>query len=212
SYLSNRVLNNHIENRLTDKELVAKTLGGDKRAFGLIIRYTEALVSQIVFRLVDHPEDRKDIAQEVYLKTYKKLSGFRFESKLSTWIARIAYHTCINHLERKKPVLLSHFNEGEEEENDQTDNLFFGGNTESTLNDTISVIHKKELQAILWSEIARLDPVQKMLITLFHQEELSYDEIANITQMPIGTIKNYLFRARRSLRDRLMIKYKTGDL
>ncbi len=206
------MLNNHIENRSTDKELVAKTLGGDTRSFGLIIKHTEALVSQIVFRLVDHPEDRKDIAQEIYLKTFKKLSGFRFESKLSTWIARIAYHTCINHLERKKPVLLSHFHESEEEENDQTENIFFTGNAESFHNDTISVIHKKELLGILWSEIARLEPVQKMLITLFHQEELSYDEIADITQMPIGTIKNYLFRARRALRDRLMIKYKSGDL
>ena len=206
------MLNNHIENKPTDKELVAKTLGGDARSFGLIIKYTEALVSQIVFRLVDLPEDRKDIAQEIYLKTFKKLSGFRFESKLSTWIARIAYHTCINHLERKKPVLLSHFHETSEEDEDHAENLFFSGDAGSLHNDTVSVLHKKDLQSILWSEIARLEPVQKTLITLFHQEELSYDEIAVITQMPIGTIKNYLFRARRVLRDRLMTKYKTGDL
>lgn len=206
------MLNNHIENKPTDKDLVAKTLGGDARAFGLIIKYTEALVSQIVFRLVDLPEDRKDIAQEIYLKTFKKLSGFRFESKLSTWIARIAYHTCINHLERKKTVLLSHFHETSEEDDDHAENLFFSGNSESFHNDTVSVLHKKEVQAILLSEIARLEPVQKTLITLFHHEELSYDEIAVITQMPIGTIKNYLFRARRVLRDRLITKYKTGDL
>jgi RNA polymerase sigma factor (sigma-70 family) len=206
------VLNNHIENKPTDKELVAKTLDGDSKAFGLIIKYTEGLVSQIVFRLVDHPEDRKDIAQEIYLKTFKKLSGFRFESKLSTWIARIAYHTCVNHLERKKPILFSHFHESVDENDEHAENLFFSGNVESLYGDTVSVIHKKELQAILWSEIARLEPVQKTLITLFHQEELSYDEISVITQMPIGTIKNYLFRARRALRERLMTKYKTGDL
>jgi RNA polymerase sigma-70 factor, ECF subfamily len=205
------VLSNHHENKLTDKELVARTLSGDSQSFAIIIRNTEALVAQIVFRMVDHAEDRKDIAQDIYLKAYRKIGGFRFESKLSTWIARIAYHTCINHLERKKPLLFpgsiasSETGMDEQAAYSEISGRGYG-------NDTLAVVSKKELQSILWTEIAKLDPQQKTLITLFHQEELTYDEISEITGMPIGTVKNYLFRARRALKDILLQKFKKEDL
>jgi RNA polymerase sigma-70 factor (ECF subfamily) len=205
------VLNNHLENKPTDKELVARTLGGDSKAFAIIIKNTEALVAQIVFRMVDHAEDRKDIAQDIYLKAYRKISGFRFESKLSTWIARIAYHTCINHLERKKPVLFSGSIATSETDMDEP-SAYHQFSAQDYGNDTLAVVSKKELQSILWTEVEKLDPHQKTLVTLFHQEELSYDEISEITGMPIGTVKNYLFRARRALKDILLQKFKKEDL
>jgi RNA polymerase sigma factor (sigma-70 family) len=204
-------LNNHTENNLTDKDLVARVLGGDARVFGLIIKNTEGLVTQILFKMIDHPEDRKDLAQEIYLKAYKKLSGFRFESRLSTWIASIAYHTCINHLERKKPLMLSTFEASPGEEDDRLEILVHKASHHQPY-DTASIIHKKEIQAILWSEVARLEPVYRALITLFHQEELSYEEIATVTKMPSGTVKNYLFRARRMLREKLLSKLNTEDV
>jgi RNA polymerase sigma-70 factor (ECF subfamily) len=205
------VLDNHFENKLTDKELVARTLNGDSKAYGIIIRKTEALVAQIVFKMVDLAEDRRDIAQEVYLKAFRKIGSFRFESKLSTWIARIAYHTCINHLERKKPILFAGSFSNAEADADDSDypSSFLKGGFE---NETISTVSRKELQTILWAEVGKLEPVYKTLITLFHQEEMTYDEIAEITTMPIGTIKNYLFRARRMLRENLLNKFKKEDL
>jgi RNA polymerase sigma-70 factor (ECF subfamily) len=205
------VLNNHLENKPTDKELVARTLSGDSKAFAIIIKNTEALVAQIVFKMVDQAEDRKDIAQDIYLKAYKKIGSFRFESKLSTWIARIAYHTCINHLERKKPLLFSGSMVSSEIDPDEPA-TYQGFTAQDYGNDTLAVVSKKELQSILWAEIGKLDPHQKTLITLFHQEELSYEEISEITEMPIGTVKNYLFRARRALRDILLQKFKKEDL
>ena len=177
----------------------------------MIMKNTEALVAQIVFKMVDLAEDRKDLAQEIYLKAFRKIDGFRFESKLSTWIARIAYHTCINHLERKKPIVYpgSLLKSGTEIEESSP---FFNHSIQGFTNETMTWVSRKELKIILWTEVGKLDPIHKTLITLFHQEEMSYDEIADITEMPIGTVKNYLFRARRALKDILLEKFKKEDL
>lgn len=175
--------------------MVGKVLSGDTGAFKLIMKNTEGLVVQIVFKMIPGSEDRKDIAQDIYLKAFQKLQKFRFQSKLSTWIGQIAYNTCINYLQKKKLVLLDDNKPGDEE--------FSGSSTSQFSNDTEKIIFKKELSAILKIEIDKLPPVYKTLITLYHMEELSYSEIAEISELPIGTVKNYLFRARKILKDNL---------
>ena len=90
------------EHDLTDRQLVNIVLSGDTNAFGTIIKKTERLVTQIVFKMINTPDDRKDIAQDIYLKAFKNLSSFKFQAKLSTWIARIAYNTSLNYLEKRK--------------------------------------------------------------------------------------------------------------
>jgi RNA polymerase sigma-70 factor (ECF subfamily) len=183
------------DNNITDQLLVGKVLSGDTGAFKLIMKNTEGLVVQIVFKMIPGSEDRKDIAQDIYLKAFQKLQKFRFQSKLSTWIGQIAYNTCINYLQKKKLVLLDDNKPGDEE--------FSGSSTSQFSNDTEKIIFKKELSAILKIEIDKLPPVYKTLITLYHMEELSYSEIAEISELPIGTVKNYLFRARKILKDNL---------
>ncbi len=88
-----------------DRYLVNLVLKGDNGAFTTIIRNTERLVSQIVFKMIRDTEDRKDLAQDIYLKAYKGLASFTFRAALSTWIAQIAYNTCINHLEKKTCII-----------------------------------------------------------------------------------------------------------
>lgn len=95
-------------NNFTDKYLVQKVLGGDTAAFSTIIKNTERLVAQIVFKMISNREDREDIAQDIYLKTFKKLESFEFHSKLSTWIGQIAYNTCLNYLKKKKLTFLEY--------------------------------------------------------------------------------------------------------
>src|SRR5450759_2671385 len=84
--------------------LVKRVLHGDTNAFSTIIKNTEGLVTQIVYKMIPNSEDRKDIAQEVYLKAFQNLKSFRFQSKISTWIAQITYNTCLNFLDKKKLV------------------------------------------------------------------------------------------------------------
>jgi RNA polymerase sigma factor (sigma-70 family) len=194
-------VSNKTGNNLSDKHLVDKVLDGDTRAFALIVSNTEGLVAQIVFKMIGNAEDRKDIAQDVYLKAFKNLRGFQFKAKLSTWIAQIAYHSCFNYLEKKRPDY-----PGSVMEEDGPDFESMDGINVETL------IHSQERKAILTAAIEGLSPVYKTLITLYHQEEMSYEEIGLITGMPDGTVKSYLFRARKALKDRLLLKYKKEEL
>ncbi len=193
-----------------EREIVDKILQGDKKSFSLIIKATENLVAQILFKMVRNEDDRKDLAQDVYLKVYNNLNGFKFESKLSTWIAQIAYNSCINYLGKKKPESISDkFNDYDDDEQIISD---VNVGNESSYYQVEKKIQGDELKQILEKEIDKLSPVYKTLITLFHNEEMSYEEIAAITQLPEGTIKNYLFRARRILKNSLLKKYNSGDL
>ena len=102
-------VNNITGQNTTDRHLVERVLGGDTNAFGIIIKNTENLVAKIVFDTINNDGDRKDIAQDIYLKAYQKLPAFKFQSKLSTWIAQISYNTCIDHLRKKKYYWLKVF-------------------------------------------------------------------------------------------------------
>lgn len=196
---------------MEDKELVHKVLQGDKQAFATVIKKTEGLVAQIVFKLVDNSEERKDVAQEIYLKVYKSLPEFRFQSKLSTWIGQVAYNTCYHHLKQKKLIQPLYFHAENEQDEDRQQRAMDKLLHAST-NETEAAIFKTELSEVIQAALSVLSPVYQTLITLYHYEELSYDEITEITQLPIGTVKNYLFRARKALKDNLLNTYTKDDL
>lgn len=182
-------------------------MSGDNQAFARIISNTEALVAQIVFKLVENREDRRDLAQDIFMKVYASLKGFKFESKLSTWIARIAYNTCISHARKKNLVLEPAAADNEEEPEDEQ----YGGVSGNADDPAMQLFHKQRGE-ILRNEIERLPSLYKTLITLFHQEHQSYEEISMITGLPTGTVKNYIFRARTTLRTNLLAKYKKEEL
>lgn len=204
-------MNHSTGNNLGDKHLVDKVLGGDTRAFAAIVQNTERLVAQIVFKMISNPEDRKDMAQDIYLKVYNKLPGFKFEAKLSTWIAQISYNTCLDHLRKKKLVLPGDLygdkEQGTAMENDRLDRM-----NEASGAAANEAILQKDLSHILKTEIEKLSPVYKTLISLYHNEELSYEEIGQITGLPDGTVKSYLFRARKTLKNNLLRQHKKEDL
>ena len=204
-------MNYNTGTNLTDRQLVDRVLSGDTNAFGSVVKNTERMVAQIVFKMIPTPEDRKDLAQDIYLKAFKKLGSFKFGSKLSTWIAQIGYNTCLDYLRKKKFVLPGNIYEEAETAYDMTDMISnkFPGSSEM---EAYNFMLQKDLSVILKTEIEKLSPVYKMMITLYHNEELSYDEIGQITGMPPGTVKSYLFRARKTLKDSLQLNYKKEDL
>lgn len=160
--------------------------------------------------MIPNAEDRKDIAQDIYMKAFNKLATFKYQSKLSTWIAQVAYNTCFDYLAKKKLVLA-----GEQDDSNATDESMDRLNRHPLFSSGIGTgkaILRKELSNILRAEIEMLPPVYKTLITLYHNEELSYEEIARITSLPGGTIKSYLFRARKTLKENLLLNYKKEEL
>jgi len=195
----------------TDRHLVERVLSGDTNSFGIIIKNTEGLVARIVFEMINNDSDRKDIAQDIYIKAYQKLPGFKFQSKLATWIGRISYNTCIDHLRKKKLFLPE--NELQEESGNANDMLDMMNTEQGNFDEpTDSFIISKNIAEIVKNKIGELPPIYKTLITLYHNEELSYEEIGTITGLPEGTIKSYLFRARRELKKNLLYHYKKEDL
>ncbi|SDP10665.1 RNA polymerase sigma-70 factor, ECF subfamily [Mucilaginibacter sp. OK268] len=203
-------MEHHLENHAADKQLVELVLAGNRYAFGKIIKNTEGLVAMIVFKMITNRDDRKDLVQDIYLKAFHGLPGFRFKSKLSTWIGQIAYHTCLHYLEKKKLLLLDQIGNREE-----SDNLTLEGLSSRNLsifeNEIETRLNKKELNNILEKEIDKLPPVYRTLLSLY-REELSNEEMVQITGLPEGTIKSYLFRARKTLKENILANYKKEDL
>lgn len=195
---------------IADRHLVEEVINGDRNAFGIIIKNTEKLVARIIFEMISDVEERKDIAQDIYLKAYQKLSGFKFQSKLSTWIGQISYNTCIDHLRKKKMVLPDLQSRETVDENDVLDILNNHAAVSAEEADTFVI--QKDLSEIVKAGIEKLPTVYKTLITLYHNEELSYEEIGEITGLPAGTVKSYLFRARRELKNNLLLQYKKEDI
>jgi len=152
------------------------------------------LVTQIVRKMLANEDDQKDLVQDIYLKAYQNLASFQFKSKLSTWIANIAYNTTVNYLEKKRIPII--------EIETMIENKFTI--TDHPEFETI----KTEAVEILSAEISKLPPLYQTLITLYHLEELPNKEIAAITNLPEGTIKSYLSRARKILKNNINSHYK----
>lgn len=201
-------MNNPTGNNPADRHLVDRVLRGDTRAFGIIIKNTECLVAGIVFKLIPVVEERKDMAQDIYLKAFHNLAGFKFQSKLSTWIARIAYNSCLSWIEKKKLILPGNLQD-EDAYSLSTDSVH---PRYAVSSDSERQLFQKELSVILNKEINGLPPLYQTLITLYHQESMSYEELSQITGLPDGTVKSYLFRARKMLKENLLSKYKKEAL
>jgi RNA polymerase sigma-70 factor (ECF subfamily) len=195
------------KNMLTDRQLVDAVLGGDIHAFSSLVEMTQGLVAQIVYKLIPNEEDRKDVAQDIYLKVYQHLGNFKFQSKLSTWVGQIAYNTCLNRLQ-KKQLAIYQAPLGDAEASEDIPGAHFFQAAEGS----DQVLLRKELKGVLQAEIGRLPPLYQTLIGLYHQEELSYLEISRITGLPEGTVKSYLFRARKQLKDTMLCMYKKERL
>jgi len=152
--------------------------------------------------MIPNKGDREDLCQDVFLKVYQNLSNFQFESKFSTWVAKIAYNTCINFLEKEKTRSLndlsftyrSHCEFAE-------DHLTPDAYTEN-----------KDISYRLKAEIDKMPVHFRTILTLYHLQEMSYSEISEVMQMPEGTVKSYLFRARKLLKQKLLIKYQKEGL
>jgi RNA polymerase sigma-70 factor (ECF subfamily) len=185
-----------------DEVLVREVLGGNEAAFEALIARYKPLVVHVVYRMVTRREDREDLLQDVFVKVYENLKGFGFRSKLSTWIARIAYNACINLLEKKRETLV----EDEFPERGGLDHLPGPG----ILPDTAT--EREDLSRRLEYEIGRLPVKYRSILTLYHLDGMSYREIGEVLAIPEGTVKSYLFRARKHLRESLTSRYRREDL
>ena len=177
-----------------EKEVISRIISGETTAFASLVQQYEGLVFHMVNRLVDDEADVEDVCQDTFLQVYRGLPGFGFQSKLSTWIARIAYNTSVNHLRKYKKGRHTTVDKIEE------DHLIDDTSREAAV--------KKDVAGYIHRLIKQLPEQYKTVLTLYHLDEFSYLEIEEITGMPEGTVKSYLFRARKMLKEKLEVHLK----
>jgi RNA polymerase sigma-70 factor (ECF subfamily) len=184
------------DGRKRDAALVRRALAGSQEAFADIVeRYRRPLFSLIV-RMVKDPALAEDLAQESFVKAFHALQSFDPDRKLSSWLFTIAHNATIDHLRRKRPdtVPLATSEEGP----NLVDRLA-APDGESPEEHAL----RRDLARAFEEELRRLRPEYAEVLVLRFQEGLSYEEIAEVAGVPIGTVKTHIFRARRALAERL---------
>jgi RNA polymerase sigma factor (sigma-70 family) len=175
-----------------DRLLVDAVLAGRAGAFERLVAQHQGLCWHILQRLVRHPEDTRELCQETFLRVFQYLHQYRYESALKTWIGRVAYAVGLRHLEKKQVALVDA--ESAEEHAELLQSEGDGFDLEAAWAD-------EELRQRLHAAIETLPPLPRTVLTLYHLDELSIPDIAQVTGLAVGTIKSHLFRSRLRLRE-----------
>jgi RNA polymerase sigma-70 factor, ECF subfamily len=183
---------------LTDQQVVLLARGGGEAAYRELIRRYERPLFALLFRMVRDRELAEDLSQETFVKALNAIDSYRPEFKFSSWIFKIGNNAAIDHLRRRELDTLSLDGSPHAETPDamQATALQIGARQESPL-DTVEA---KELGGAIEAAIGRLRPEYRSCILLRHVEGRAYEEIAEILNLPLGTVKTYIHRARNELR------------
>ncbi len=180
--------------REVDQQLVLRAQRGDKRAFELLVLKYQRKLGRLLSRWVRDPAEVEDVTQEAFIKAYRALPGFRGESAFYTWLYRIAINTAKNYLAalgRRAPTTTGFDNE--EAEGFEDAEQLRDSNTPET------ELEGKQVAAVVNKAMEALPEDLRTAITLREIEGLSYDEIANVMDCPIGTVRSRIFRAREAI-------------
>jgi RNA polymerase sigma-70 factor (ECF subfamily) len=187
---------------VSDRDLVATAVSGVEGSFEELVRRYQRPISAYVYRMVGNYESALDLTQEIFIKVYNSLRRYRSEFKFSTWIYKIAHNAAIDHLRRtatrEQSLVMG-------PENDQ-----FDLPVESTRLSPEQESERKERRGEIESVVRALPGNYRELIILRHSQDLSYEEIVEVTGLPLGTVKNRLFRAREMMRELFVEKGITG--
>jgi RNA polymerase sigma-70 factor (ECF subfamily) len=181
-----------------DAPLVAFALAGDRRAFEFLVVKYQRTVASIVARRVRDADAVEDVTQEVFLRAYRGLPGFKGESPFAHWIARIAANTALKYLDskRRSKVVLAQDLVDEDVDGELAFEARDPGSPER-------VAMANQIAATLERALDRLDPSLREAITLYEVDGLSYREIADRVGIPLGTVRSRIFRAREELAQKL---------
>jgi RNA polymerase sigma-70 factor (ECF subfamily) len=187
---------------VSDRELVAIAVTGFDGSFEELVRRYQRPISAYVYRMVGNYESALDLTQEIFIKVYNSLNRYRSEFKFSTWIYKIAHNAAVDHLRR----------------NSTREQSLVAGTEGDTFELPIESTHlspeqeseRRERRVEIEAVVRALPANYRELIILRHSQDLSYEEIVEVTGLPLGTVKNRLFRAREMMRQQFVDKGITG--
>jgi RNA polymerase sigma-70 factor (ECF subfamily) len=182
--------------------LVAASKNGDQEAFAQLVQRYQRLVFNLVYRMLQQYEEATEITQETFLAAWQGLPSFRGDARFPTWLYRIAYNCSLKQLElrRRDRALQVSFEENKTLEN---------ANDEQREN---AELDAREHQILIQEHLSHLPAKYRIVLILRHLQDMTYEEMAEILTMPIGTIKTHLFRARNLLKERLQSLHRDSDM
>jgi RNA polymerase sigma-70 factor (ECF subfamily) len=171
---------------LKDHELVKLVKAGELEPYDELVRRHQVKIHDLCYKMLRNYDDARDMAQETFLKAYRKINKFKGRSKFSTWLYRIAVNNCLNYIKKQKP----------------TEELF-EEITSKGQDDPVQILKGKRFRERIQAAVAKLPEVQKAVFTLRTLEDLSYQEVSDILKKPISTIKVNHHLAVKNLRSYL---------
>ena len=175
-----------------DTALVLASQAGDQDAFALLVQRHQRRVFNLVFRMLQQYEEANEVTQETFFAAWQGLAGFRGNALFSTWLYRIAYNCALKQIEqRKRDNALQAAIQAEQAELTDSDERVG------------TQLEIRDRQKFVREHLSTLPAKYRIVLILRHLQEMSYEEMAEILMLPIGTIKTHLFRARNLLKERL---------
>lgn len=193
---------------LDEAKLIERLARRDERAFNELVRTYERRVFGVVLRMLGNPAEAEDLSQEVFYQVFKAIGTFRGDSKLSTWIYRIAVNLCKN---RAKYLKVRHTSDQTDIE-EQAERVPLGEARHANVGQVErpdEMMEGRQVEKIVRDAILQIEPAFRECLVLRDVEELSYGEIGEITSLPAGTVKSRIFRARAQLKE--LVEKELGE-
>ncbi len=187
-----------VSEAISDAECVRKLQRGETDAFEILIRRHQKTIFNLVYRMLGDYDEAAEISQETFLSAYRAIGNFRGESNFSTWLYRIA----LNHATTRRKSLNTRQQRNVALENAEPAIDSHPGPAES--------MEKKEIRQRVQQALNRLEPEDATVILLRDLQDVPYDEVARVLEIPIGTVKSRLHRARQALRSELSAYFYAG--
>ncbi len=167
--------------------IINQIIAGDTKAFAILVERYKDLVYTLAIRMLNNREEAEEVAQDTFIKIYKSLQSFKGNSKVSTWIYKVTYNTCLDRIKKNQrqmqEVAIDEFTEHQVK----------------TLEDALDALEKKEFQQTVQECLQQLPSEDSFLLTLYYFEDLSLEEISKIVNKEANTVKVKLFRSRKKL-------------
>ena len=169
-----------------DRDLVLRTRRGEIQAFGELVRRYQSAVFNVCYRMLGERMEAEDLAQETFLRAYRRLATYDAERPFGPWVRQVATRVCLNHLDRRTPPSV-------ELDEDRDRPLVSAGNEPE------GVFAGAQASDALRRAIKELPPRYRAVIELRHYQEMNYAEIADLMKIPLSDVKSHLYRARKTL-------------
>ncbi len=179
-----------------DQALIKKTLRGDRRAFEELMRKYEKKIYSFVVRMVRNEDTAVDLTQDFFFKIFTVLDKYNFEYKFSTWAYRICYNLVIDHIRKNQAAV-----DSLDDESVTSRDLLESGNV--SREDGFKALARAETRDYVWRVVDQIPLKFRELILLRYIQDLKYEEIAEITALPVGTVKNRIFKAKEILKQEM---------